>query len=104
MVNELMRATYMAWFLQCAGYGDAPIELFKTAECIAEITLVQAHDSGQHEAWTLDEDSLSIFKRLIALHDVQLASAPRHQFEDAERRLLAFLRGAARSPIPVQTD
>ncbi|MFM0416921.1 hypothetical protein [Paraburkholderia aromaticivorans] len=103
-MNELMRATYMAWFLKCAGYGDGPIELFKTAECIAEITLVQAHDSGQHEAWTLDEDSLSIFKRLLALHDVQLASAPRHHFEDAERRLFAFLRGTARSPIPEQTD
>lgn len=104
VVNELIRVTYVAWFLQRAGYGDEPVELFKIVECVAEATMVQAHDSGQHEAWTLGEDSLFAFKRLLALHDSQLATAPRHQFEAAERQLLAFLRGTARSPIPAQAD
>ncbi|MGF6265436.1 hypothetical protein OKW49_006429 [Paraburkholderia youngii] len=42
IVNELTRANYMAWFLRCAGYGDAPVELFKAAECVGELTLMKA--------------------------------------------------------------
>lgn len=104
LVNELIRATYMAWFLQRAGFGDAPVELFKAAECIAEIALLRAHDSGQQEDWSLDEDSVSTFTTLLALHDAQLRTAPVHHFEKAERLLLAFLRGTERSPIPAPPD
>ncbi|WP_246279326.1 hypothetical protein [Paraburkholderia ultramafica] len=102
-INELIRATYMAWFLQRAGYGNEPVELFKTAEYVAEITLAHAHESGQDEAWTLDVHALAAFERLLALHDVQLATAPMHEFDAAERHLLTFLRGTARSPIPMPT-
>jgi hypothetical protein len=104
IVNELTRATYMAWFLQCAGYGDAPGQLFKAAECVGEVTLMQAHESAEEEGWSLDDESVSIFTEILALHDAQLRIAPLHQYESAERRLLAFLRGPERSPIPTPTD
>ena len=100
IVNELTRATYMAWFLQCAGYGDAPVELFKAAECVGELTLMTAHGSGETDGWSLDAESVSIFTDVLGLHDAQLRSAPLHQYESAERRLLAFLHGPERSPIP----
>ncbi|CAE6792900.1 hypothetical protein R70006_04929 [Paraburkholderia domus] len=101
LVNELMRVTYIAWFLQQAGYGSEPVELFKLAEYAAEITLAQAHNAGQTDAWTLDEDALPAFKSLLALHDAQLATVPLHRFDDAKRQLMAFLHDSARSPIPV---
>jgi hypothetical protein len=101
VVNELLRVIYIAWFLQRAGYGEEPIEIFKTAECIAEIALIKAHDSGQCDAWSLDEDLLLSFERILALHDAQMATVPLHRYDDAERSLLAFLRGAAPSPIKV---
>lgn len=104
IVNELTRATYMAWFLQCAGYGDAPVELFKAAECVGELTLMVAHERGETDGWSLDADSVSLFTKILALHDAQLRSAPLHQYENAERRLLAFLHGPVRSPIPAPAD
>ncbi|WP_241975148.1 hypothetical protein [Paraburkholderia sp. BL17N1] len=104
IVNELTRATYMAWFLQCAGYGGKPVELFKAAECVGEITLMQAHESGRQDGWSLDDDCVSTFTALLALHDAQLRTAPLHQYEGAERRLLAFLQGPERSPIPAPID
>ncbi|MCC8397346.1 hypothetical protein LJ656_32765 [Paraburkholderia sp. MMS20-SJTR3] len=104
IVNELTRATYMAWFLQSAGYGDAPNELFQAAECVGELALMQAHESGEEEGWSLDDESVSIFTGILALHDDQLRIAPLHQYENAERRLLAFLHGPERSPIPAPID
>jgi hypothetical protein len=32
LVNELMRAVYLSWYLQRAGYGNQPVEQFKIAE------------------------------------------------------------------------
>jgi hypothetical protein len=100
LVNELIRATYLTWFLQRAGYGNEPLELFKIAEHTVEATLMLAHETGHDDAWSLDDDALPAFQSLLALHDVQLATVPLHRFEGAERQLLAFLRGATRSPIP----
>ncbi|MEI6002622.1 hypothetical protein H3V53_37590 [Paraburkholderia bengalensis] len=104
IVNELTGATYMAWYLQCAGYGDAPVELFKAAECIGELTLMKAHERGDEDCWSLDAESASIYTAILALHDAQLRTAPLHQYENAERRLLAFLHGPASSPIPAPND
>ncbi|MFM0546981.1 hypothetical protein PQR29_19870 [Paraburkholderia strydomiana] len=104
LVNQLIRATYLAWFVQRAGFGDVPVELFRTAECIAEITRLNAHESGQDGGWSLDEGSVSTFTAILALHDAQLRTAPLHHFEKAERHLLAFLQGTERSPIPDPVD
>jgi hypothetical protein len=100
IVNELIRATYMAWFLQRAGYGDAPVELFKAAECVVEISLMKAYQSGEQEGWLLDDDSASTFTALLAVHDAQLLMAPLYQYERAEQCLLSFLEGSEQSPIP----
>jgi hypothetical protein len=97
LLNELIRATYLAWFLQGAGYGEEPNEIFKAAEYAVEITLANAHETG---AYVLDNDALPIFETLLTLHDAQLARAPLHKVIGAERQLWAFLRGTAQSPIP----
>ncbi len=104
IVNEIIRATYMTWFLQCAGYGDAHVELFKVAECAGEVALMKADESGEQEGWSLDDEWVSTFTEILALHDAQLRTAPLHQYESAERRLLAFLHGPERSPIPAPND
>ncbi|MDP9651863.1 hypothetical protein [Paraburkholderia caledonica] len=100
VVNELACATYMAWFLQCAGYGDAPVKLFKAAEFMVEIALVQAHENGIQDGWSLDGDSLSTFNKILALFDAQLRVAPLYEYHRAETRLLAFLKSDERSPVP----
>ncbi|CAE6961673.1 hypothetical protein IQ290_36295 [Burkholderia sp. R-70199] len=97
LVNELMRAVYLSWFLQRAGYGTCPTEHFKIAECAVEATLRQARESDK---WQLPAETVEDFETLLALYDGQLASVPLHAFLAAEQRLRTFLAGKASSPIP----
>lgn len=97
LFNEMMRTVYLAWFLQQEGYGQEPVNLFKTAEYAVEAALELAHMSDE---WVLAEDTVPVFERLLALHDSQLATAPLHKVIHAEQRLRQFLAGTASSPIP----
>jgi hypothetical protein len=97
LFNELMRTVYVAWFLQQDGYGKEPVDSFKTAEYAVEAALELAHVSDE---WVLAEDTVSVFERLLALYDSQLAIAPLHKVFHAEQRLGRFLAGTASSPIP----
>ncbi|CAE6925779.1 hypothetical protein R69927_06832 [Paraburkholderia domus] len=97
LINELMRAVYLGWYLQRAGYGNLPAEQFKIAEYAVENTLAHAHETGE---WRLEPDVISDFEALLCLHDAQLAKARLHEVQDAERQLLHFLKGKSDSPIP----
>ncbi|SIO72341.1 hypothetical protein SAMN05444172_8747 [Burkholderia sp. GAS332] len=100
LINELMRAVYLGWFLQRAGYGICPVEEFRLVEYAVEATLARAHACGE---WRLPEEAIAAFEVLLALYDSQLASAPLHEVLAAEQKLRAFLAGTSRSPIPVST-
>ena len=100
LVNELMRAVYLGWYLQRAGYGHQPAEQFKITECAVETTLACAHETGE---WRLAPEAISDFEALLALYDAQLESVPLHKVLEAERRLRAFLAGTANSPLSRQT-
>lgn len=97
LFNELMRTVYVAWFLQQAGFGAAPVALYKLVELAVEAALTLAHESGE---WLLADEALPAFEQLLALHDSQLTVAPLHKVIDAERQLARFLQGTASSPIP----
>lgn len=97
LFNELIRVAYVAWFLQQAGYGNVPVESYKTAEYAVEATLELAHESNE---WILAEDAIPDFQALLALHDAQLPTAPLHKVIEAEHQLRRFLAGTAPSPIP----
>ena len=97
LFNELIRATYIAWFLQRAGFGDEPVECYKTVEHAVEAAYAHADQSNE---WVLAEDAVPAFERLLVLHDWQLDVAPLHQVIEAEHQLKRFLAGTAASPIP----
>ncbi|MBN3790053.1 hypothetical protein G3N94_24630 [Burkholderia sp. Ac-20353] len=97
LFNELIRTTYIAWFLQQAGYGDEPVERYKAVEHAVEATHLRADESNE---WILAEDAVSAFEQLLVLHDWQLNVAPRYKVIDAEQQLKRFLAGTASSPIP----
>ncbi|WP_321812518.1 MULTISPECIES: hypothetical protein [unclassified Burkholderia] len=42
LFNELIRATYIVWFLQQAGYGDEPVERYKAVEHAVAATHMHA--------------------------------------------------------------
>jgi hypothetical protein len=58
LVNELMRAVYLSWYLQRAGYGNQPVEQFKIAEYAVEKVLVQT--AGDAEPSPIHKDALFI--------------------------------------------
>jgi hypothetical protein len=96
LINELMHAVYLSWYLQRAGYGNLPREQFKIAEYAVENTLAHAHETGK---WRLASDVISDFETLLSLYDAQLASARLHEVLEAERQLRCFLTGKSDSPI-----
>jgi hypothetical protein len=98
LVNELMYAIYLSWFLQRLGYGSRPAEQFKIAEYAVEATLSHAHETGE---WILDAEVIVDFEELISLHDFQLSRAPLHAINRAKERLEAFLAGSESSPIHI---
>jgi hypothetical protein len=100
LVNELMRAVYLSWFLQRAGYGNYPAGQFKIAEYAVEATLAHARATG---TWQIPPDTVVDFEALLALYDSQLASAPLHVVLEAEQKLRTFLGGTSDSPIPLDT-
>lgn len=67
-----MRAVYVAWFLQQSGYGNEPVEQYKTAEYAVEEALARAHELNE---WILRKDAVSAFEKLLALHDSQLTTS-----------------------------
>ncbi|HEX7906684.1 MAG TPA: hypothetical protein VF534_01145 [Paraburkholderia sp.] len=93
-----MRAVYLGWFLQRAGYGTCPVAQFRIAEYAVEATLARAHECGE---WRLPDETIVDFEALLALYDSQLTRAPLHEVLAAEQKLRAFLAGTSRSPIPV---
>jgi hypothetical protein len=97
LVNELMRAVYLSWYLQRAGYGNQPVEQFKIAEYAVENTLAHAHETGE---WRLASEVICDFEALLTLYDAQLARAALHTVLEAERQLRVFLTGTDPSPIP----
>jgi hypothetical protein len=64
LITELMRAVYLTWYLQRAGYGHLPVEQLKIAEYAAESTFAHAHETGE---WRPDPDMLEDFEALLAL-------------------------------------
>jgi hypothetical protein len=96
LINELMHAVYLSWYLQRAGYGNLPAEQFKIAEYAVENTLAHAHETGE---WRLASDVISDFETLLSLYDAQLTSARLHEVLEAERQLRCFLTGKSDSPI-----
>ncbi|WP_246217261.1 hypothetical protein [Paraburkholderia panacisoli] len=96
LINELMHAVYLSWYLQRAGYGNLPAEQFKIAEYAVENTLAHAHETSE---WRLASDVISDFETLLSLYDAQLASARLHEVLEAERQLRCFLTGKSDSPI-----
>jgi hypothetical protein len=95
-----MRAVYLSWFLQRAGYGHCPAEQFKIAEYAVEATLAHAQETGR---WQIPSDTVVDFEALLTLYDSQLASAPLHAVLEAEQKLRTFLGGTSGSPIPLST-
>lgn len=94
-IGELLRAIYMAYFLQCMGFGDAPFECYEHAEAVKN-SIAFATKSGELQVCEQDVEKIV---PLLLIHDRQLAQAPLHYVVQAEKRLFAFMAREADSPL-----
>jgi hypothetical protein len=89
LINVLKRAVYLTYYLQTAGFGDEPVDLYR----FAEAALSQAAGSAQYDGvWQISVEVASMLEKILAIHDQQLeAAAVGHVIEATTRfsRLLA---------------
>jgi hypothetical protein len=94
LLAELVKALYLAWYLQVAGFGAADRELYLEAERLLDHAARNAHK----DIWFIEAaDSVSI-SRLLNLCEQQLLSAPIYAVGEARARLSHFSKSNKRSP------
>lgn len=94
LLVKLVKALYLAWYLQQAGFGTAERELYLDAERILDA----AARSANQDVWSITADDCSSIIRILDLHEQQLLSAPVFAVDQAESRVVHFGKSEKRSP------
>ncbi|MFM0455068.1 hypothetical protein PQR21_32215 [Paraburkholderia nemoris] len=94
LLAELVKALYLAWYLQEAGFGAANDELYLEAERILDA----AANNARKEIWVIDSADCLPIMRLLDLHEEQLSNAPVYAVAEAQQRVLRFGKSDRRTP------
>ncbi|WP_258168333.1 hypothetical protein [Paraburkholderia sp. BL21I4N1] len=94
LLVKLVKALYLAWYLQQAGFGDAERELYLEAERILDAA---AHGANK-DIWSIATIDCPPIIRILDLHEQQLLSAPVFAVDEAESRVVRFGKSEKRSP------
>ncbi|WGS54380.1 hypothetical protein LFL96_25540 [Paraburkholderia sp. D15] len=94
LLVKLVKALYLAWYLQQAGFGTAERELYLDAERILDA----AARSANQNVWSIAVADCSSIIRILDLHEQQLLSAPVFAVDEAETRVIRFGKSDKRSP------
>jgi hypothetical protein len=84
LVNELACAVYLVYFLQQAGYGTEPLELFREAEVRLGRT---AWEGKRRGVWHLDKQGAALLERILVVYDSQLTRVGLDVLLQARHRL-----------------
>jgi hypothetical protein len=96
LLNELLRAVYIGYFLEQASANDVPVELYRAAEVGLEEVLRTAH---RENVWRVGEELGAVLERLLASYDLQLENAAAWLHVDARDRLERFIASDKQSPL-----
>lgn len=97
LLNELMKVVYLTFYLQVAGFGDVPVDLYRRAERMLE----DAGISGRRDGlWYVPDEASAVLAGILLLHDRQLAEATVWRVMEAKRRLSRFIESDRESPFP----
>jgi len=94
LLAELVKALYLAWYLQEAGFGAFERELYLNAERILD----RAARNASADIWFITADDIPPITQLLDLHVQQLLGAPIHAVDKARAQLLWFAKTDKRSP------
>ncbi|WP_323046243.1 hypothetical protein [Paraburkholderia sp.] len=97
LINELNRVVCLTYYLQEAGFGKVPVDLYRQAEA----ALDQAAGRAQHDGvCQISADVASMLEEILAIHDQQLTVAATRHIVEAKARFARFIKSDLRSPIP----
>ncbi|NPT43468.1 hypothetical protein GNZ12_19580 [Paraburkholderia sp. 1N] len=97
MFNELIRITYLSFFLWETGYGEADIDAYIEAEHVLDEAVLKAERRG---TWRLDDQESEKIERVIRIYDFQIGAITGKVFAEARLRLEHLIRdGYERSPV-----
>jgi hypothetical protein len=94
LLAELVKALYVAWYLQEAGYGALEHALYLEAERILDL----AARNASKGIWLIEAKDCLPITRLLDLHEQQLLSAPVHAVTEARAHVFHFGKSDRRSP------
>ncbi|PRY06122.1 hypothetical protein [Paraburkholderia sp. BL25I1N1] len=94
LLAELVKALYLAWYLQEAGFGAAERELYLDAERILDATARKASKN----IWLIEAADCLPITGILDLHEQLLLSAPVYAVGEAQQRMLRFGKSDKRSP------
>lgn len=96
LLNELIRVVYLTYYLQDAGFGNAPVDLYRRAEA----ELDQAVDRAQYDGvWQVSAEVASMLEEILAIHDQQLTAAATRHVMEANARFSRFIKSDLHSPM-----
>jgi hypothetical protein len=96
LLNELVCAVYLVYFLQQSGYGNEPLELFREAEVRLGRTAWQGKRRG---LWHLDQQGAALLERVLAVYDSQLTRVALGAVLQARDRLRKVLSTKGSIPL-----
>jgi hypothetical protein len=79
LLAELVKALYVAWYLQDAGYGELDHALYLEAERILDL----AARNASKGIWLIEAKDCLPVTRLLDLHEQQLLCAPVYAVNEA---------------------
>ncbi len=88
-LNDLIRVTYLSFFMWEAGYGDGSAELYLSAERVLDQAVIRAEQTG---VWRLEADDVPIVQKVLCVHDRQISDTSTRSFLEAKARLKSLLR------------
>ena len=94
LLVKLVKALYLAWYLQQAGFGAAERELYLEAERILDA----AARSARNDIWLIAAADCAPITRILDLHEQQLLAAPVFAVGEAESRVVRFGKSDKRAP------
>jgi hypothetical protein len=97
LINELNRVVCLTYYLQEAGFGNVPVDLYRQAEA----ALDQAAGRAQYDGvCQISAEVASMLEEILAIHDQQLTVAATRHIVEAKARFARFIKSDLRSPIP----
>lgn len=96
LINELNRVVCLTYYLQEAGFGNVPVDLYQRAEAALDQAAGRAQCDGVCQ---ISAEVAGMLEEILAIHDQQLTVAATRHVVEAKARFSRFIQSDLRSPF-----